>query len=76
MIETTISEYIYNQGYAEGYAEGWAEGWAESQAEGLIEGQLAVLENLYRQGILSEAQLTAMTVPLQQKLINQMTEKP
>jgi uncharacterized protein (DUF2164 family) len=66
-VETTISEYIYNQGKAEGRTEGLIE-----KQLAVLEGQLAVLEGLYRQGILSEAQLTAMTVPLRQKLINQM----
>jgi hypothetical protein len=58
-VETTISEHIYNQGKIEGRAEGHAEGFRV---------QLAVLESLCRQGILSEAQLTAVTVRLRQKL--------
>jgi hypothetical protein len=52
LVETTISEHIYNQG----------------KAEGLLEGQLAVLENLHRQGILSKAQRNAMVAPLRQQL--------
>ena len=62
-IETTISEHIYNQGKAEGRNEGRTESLRE---------QLAVLENLCRQGILSEAQLTAVTVPLRQTLSSQV----
>jgi len=64
LVETTISEHIYNQGKAEGLLEGEAKG----KTEGLLEGQLAVLEHLYRQGILSEAQNQSMTAPLRQKL--------
>jgi len=52
LVETTISEHIYNQG----------------KAEGSLEGQLAVLENLHRQGILSEAQINSMATPLRQQL--------
>ena len=59
-IETTISEHIYNQGKAEGKVEG--------KAEGILEGQLAVLEILYQQGILSTEQMNAMSAPLRQKL--------
>jgi len=55
-VETTISEHIYNQGIVKG------------RAKGQIEGQLAVLEHLYQQGILSEAQIKSMTAPLRQKL--------
>ncbi len=64
LVETTISEHIYNRGKAEGKTEGKAEG----KAEGLLEGQLAVLENLHRQRILSKAQRNAMMAPLQQQL--------
>jgi len=56
LVETTISEHIFNQGKAEG------------KAEGIIEGQIAVLESLYRQGILSEEQMKYMAAPLREKL--------
>jgi len=72
LVETTISEHIYNQGKAEGKTEGLLEGEAkgktEGKAEGLLEGQLAALEHLHRQGILSKAQRNAMVVPLRQQL--------
>jgi hypothetical protein len=64
LVETTISEHIFNQGKAEGKIEGKIEG----KAEGIIEGQLAVLESLYRQGILSEEQMKQMIAPLRQQL--------
>ncbi len=59
LVETTISEHIYNQGKAEGLAEGLA--------KGLLEGQL-VLENLHQLGMLSDAQMNAMAAPFRQKL--------
>jgi len=52
LVETTISEHIFNQG----------------KAEGIIEGQIAVLESLYRQGILSEEQMKYMAASLREKL--------
>ncbi|NJO14816.1 MAG: hypothetical protein HC877_03435 [Thioploca sp.] len=52
LVETTISEHIYNQG----------------KAEGILEGQLATLEILYQQGILSAEQMNSMSAPLRQKL--------
>lgn len=55
MIETTISEHIFNQGQAEGYAKGIME-------------LLTMLEGLYQQGILSEAQMKPLAIPLRQKL--------
>jgi len=70
LVETTISEHIFNQGILHGKAEGKTEG----KAEGIIEGQLAVLETLFRQGILSEEQTEYMTAPLRQKL-KELTEK-
>ncbi|NJO14810.1 MAG: hypothetical protein HC877_03405 [Thioploca sp.] len=69
LVETTISEHIYNQGKAEGKAEGKVEG----KAEGILEGQLATLEILYQQGILSAEQMNSMTAPLRQKL-NELTK--
>ncbi|OQW92883.1 MAG: hypothetical protein BWK78_00150 [Thiotrichaceae bacterium IS1] len=64
LVETTISEHIYNQGKAEGLLEGEAKG----KTEGLLEGQLAVLEKLHQQGVLSKAQRNAMVAPLRQQL--------
>ena len=63
-VATTISEHIFNQGEAEGIAKGIAKG----RAEGKIEGQIAVLESLFRQGILSEEQMKTMLIPLRSKL--------
>jgi len=60
LVETTISEHIFNQGKIEGKAEG--------MAEGQLKGQIAVLENLCQQGILSEEQMKNMTAPLREKL--------
>jgi len=60
LVETTISEHIFNQGKAEGIIEG--------ELKGELKGQLAVLESLYRQGILSEEQMKYMTAPLRQQL--------
>ncbi|OQW92077.1 MAG: hypothetical protein BWK78_02740, partial [Thiotrichaceae bacterium IS1] len=68
LVETTISEHIYNQGKVQGKAEGLLEGEAKGKTEGLLEGQLAVLETLHRQGILSKAQRNAMVAPLRQQL--------
>jgi flagellar biosynthesis/type III secretory pathway protein FliH len=87
-VETTISEHIYNQGKIEGRTEGRTEGRAEGRTEGRAEGRtegraegraeslrehLAVLESLCRQGILSEAQLAAVTVPLRQTQTRSLT---
>ena len=62
LVETTISEHIFNLGKVEG------------KAEGIIEGQLAVPENLCRQGVLSDEQMKYMTEPLRQKL-KELTEQ-
>ncbi len=66
LVETTISEHIFDLGKVEGKVEG--------KAEGIIEGQLSVLENLFRQGVLSEEQMKYMTAPLRQEL-KELTEK-
>ncbi len=68
LVETTISEHIFNQGKAEGIIKGKAEGIIEGELKGELKGQLAVLESLYRQGILSEEQMKQMTAPLRQQL--------
>jgi len=40
----------------------------KNKAEGLLEGQLAVLDTLHQQGMLSKAQRNAMAAPLRQQL--------
>jgi len=40
----------------------------KNKAEGLLEGQLAVLETLHQQGMLTKAQRNAMAAPLRQQL--------
>jgi hypothetical protein len=65
-VETTISEHIFNQGKIEGKIEGII--------QGELKGQIAILERLYQQGVLSEEQMKYMTEPLRQKL-NELTEK-
>lgn len=67
-VETTISEHIYNQGKTEGKVEGLTEGMAQGKVKGALEGQLALLETLYQQGILSKTQRDTMMTPLQQQL--------
>ncbi len=71
MIETTISEHIFNQGLAKGKAEGIAEGISKGKAEGKLEGleqQIALLDTLHQQGILSESQFRNMLLPLEAQL--------
>lgn len=83
LVETTISEHIFNQGLAkgreegkaEGKAEGKVEGKAEGKAEGVMEGllqgleqQIALLKTLHQEGILSESQLKNMLIPLETQL--------
>jgi len=55
LIETTISEHIRNQGKREGKIEGISE-------------QIAILESLHKQGILSKKKKEQMLIPLRQKL--------
>jgi len=66
LVETTISEHIFNQGILHGKAEGII--------EGELKGQIAILESLCHQGVLSEEQMKYMTAPLRQKL-KELTEK-
>ena len=87
LIETTISEHIFNQGLAKGKAEGIAEGISKGKAEGIAEGiskgkeegvteglfkgleqQIALLDTLHQQGILSELQFKTMLLPLEAQL--------
>jgi len=63
LIETTISEHIRNQGKREGKIEGKLEG----KIEGISE-QIAILESLHKQGILSKKKKEQMLIPLRQKL--------
>ncbi|MBF0119029.1 MAG: hypothetical protein HQK79_09345 [Desulfobacterales bacterium] len=75
-VETTISEHIYNQGLiegeargkAKGEARGKAKGEARGEAKGEVRGEITLLENLYRQGILSNEQFEKMVKPLRDKL--------
>jgi len=67
LVETTISEHIFNQGKIEGKAEGKIEGIVEGELKG-VRGQIAILESLCRQGILSEEQMRYMIGPLRQQL--------
>jgi len=60
VIETTISEHIFNQGALEGKVEG--------KAEGEIIGQIKSLEILYQEGVLTEEQLKKRVTPLRQEL--------
>ncbi len=61
VIETTISEHIRNQGKIEGKIEG-------------IRGQIALLESLHKQGVLSKKKMEKMIFPLRQKL-NELSEQ-
>ncbi len=74
LVETTISEHILNQGILLGKAEGKAKGIIEGELKGELKGQIAILESLFRQGVLSEEQMKYMTAPLRQKL-NELAEK-
>jgi len=67
LIETTISEHIRNQGKREGKIEGKIEGKREGKIEGISE-QIAILESLHKQGILSKKKKEQMLIPLRQKL--------
>jgi len=65
VIETTISEHIRNQGKIEGKIEGEIKG---------INGQIALLESLHSQGVLSKKKMEKMIIPLRQKL-NELSEE-
>jgi len=67
LIETTISEHIFNQGEKKGKTEGKREGKIEGKIEGITE-QIAILESLHKQGILSKKKKEQMLIPLRQKL--------
>jgi len=80
VIETTISEHVFNQGVLHGIMRGKAEGEIRGKAEGEIRGeikgireQIANLESLHQQGVLSKQQTDLMIIPLRQKL-NDLTE--
>lgn len=60
LVETTISEHIFNQGKAKGILEG--------QMKGMLVGQLTAFEQLYRQGLLSESIFNNMVTPIRQQL--------
>jgi len=59
MIETTISEHIFNQGLAQGKAEGKQEGKMEG-----LEQQIALLKTLHKEGVLSKSRLKKLLLPL------------
>ncbi len=75
VIETTISEHIFNQGKYEGKIEGKIEGRTEGEMNG-IRGQIALLENLYKQGVLSRKKMEKMLTPLRQKLDELSAQMP
>jgi len=59
------------EGKREGKIEGKREGKREGKLEGKIEGiseQIAILESLHKQGILSKKKKEQMLIPLRQKL--------
>ena len=79
MIETTISEHIFNQGLAQGKAEGKLEGKQEGRMEGKQEGrmegkqegleqQIALLKTLHEEGVLSKSRLKKLLLPLETQL--------
>jgi predicted transposase YdaD len=79
MIETTISEHIFNQGLAQGKAEGKLEGRMEGKQEGRMEGemkgkqegleqQIALLKTLHEEGVLSKSRLKKLLLPLETQL--------
>jgi hypothetical protein len=76
-IETTISEHIFNQGVIQGIAQGIVEGETRGEVKGKIENikeQIANLESLHQQGVLSKQQTDLMIIPLRQKL-SDLTEQ-
>jgi len=71
MIETTISEHIFNQGLAQGKAEGKLEGKLEGEMKGKQEGleqQIALLKTLHEEGVLSKSRLKKLLLPLETQL--------
>jgi len=81
VIETTISEHVFNQGKYVGYDLGKIEGKSEGKIEGEIRGKIEVIreqianpESLHQQGVLSKQQTDLMIIPLRQRL-DELTEK-
>ena len=83
LIETTISEHIFNQGLAKGKIEGIAEGVSKGKAEGIAEGvskgkaegkaegleqQIILLKALHEEGVLSKSRLKNLLLPLEAQL--------
>jgi predicted transposase YdaD len=75
MIETTISEHIFNQGLAQGKVEGKQEGRMEGKLEGRMEGkqegleqQITLLKTLHEEGVLSKSRLKKLLLPLETQL--------
>jgi len=64
MIETIISEHIFNQGLAQGKAEGKQEGKMEG-----LEQQIALLKTLHEEGVLSKSRLKKLLLPLETQLL-------
>jgi len=73
VIETTISEHVFNQGVLHGILQGKAEGEIRGEIRGIRE-QIANLESLHQQGVLSKQQTELRIIPLRQKL-NELTEQ-
>jgi len=73
VIETTISEHVFNQGVLHGILQGKAEGEIRGEIRGIRE-QIANLESLHQQGVLSKQQTELMIIPLRQKLTD-LTEQ-
>ena len=64
IIETTITEHIFNQGEIGGIAKGKIEG----KVEGKIEGKIELLEKLFLDGVLSGEQFENAIAPLRAQL--------
>ncbi len=68
LIETTITEHVFNQGVFKGREEGKAEGEAKGEAKGEIAGQMKMLEMFHLLGKVSDEEFDTMMRPLRQKL--------
>jgi hypothetical protein len=73
VIETTISEHVFNQGKYVSYDLGKIEGEIRGKIE-VIREQIANLESLHQQGVLSKQQSDLMIIPLRQKLTEQLAK--
>lgn len=72
MIETTITEHIFNKGKMEGLAQGKIEGMNEGvrkgELKGKIEGKIEILENMHLYGVINKEQYEKMVEPLREEL--------